>query len=206
VTHRLNVAAECVGKFPEEKEGKGDTCVLKTVHVPMRDLFGEDCDDEVIAEWVAQLGQALDILREWKKEGAVVNINCQMGKNRSGAAVAIWMCRERGWGLMEAVLKLREITALACGNPHIIKALTIFLDEPAAEVPLNPAGDGGGWICISPPGSPRAGSPDPDSNQPCENIAQAAFEKLAALEEKQEEESEKLPEDFGGLFEDIADA
>jgi len=166
ITHRLNLAAEAVNKFPE---GSG----LPTRHIPMEDYFRNESDPEVTATWMVQLGEILEVLRGWRREGAVVNVSCQMGKNRSGAAVLVWLCSECGWEVGPATERLREITALACGNPHLMRAVAEFLGADA-EVPLNPAGDSGGWVCISPPGSPRAGGTDA-----FEDAAREALAKLA---------------------------
>lgn len=194
ITHRLNVAAEAVGKFQDDG--------IVTAHVPMQDVFDMDSSDEAIAEWKVQFAEALSIMRGWREAGAVVNISCQMGKNRSGCSVMLWLCAECGWGVEEAATRLREITALACGNPHLVKAVSEFLGVDAS-VPLNPAGDGGGWVCISPPGSPRDGG-----TQAFEDNARLTLEKLAqaAAAKKLEEDSEEEPAeehagDMEGLFE-----
>merc|ERR1711988_358364 len=83
--------------------------------------------------------------------------------------------------LEEAVTHLRSITPLACGNPHLMAAMTQVLGVPDAKVPLNPAHDGGGWVCISPPGSPRAGSAQEfDSGFSAGGLEEAAS-RLAAM-------------------------
>jgi hypothetical protein len=147
ITHRLNTAIECVDRF-----GTDDTCV--TQHVPMQDRF--EHDEELHETWKRQLFEALEILRGWRDQGAVANVNCQMGKNRSGAVVVMWLCKECGKSVAEAIEYVRSITPLACGNPNLVEALTDALSEDVV-VPLNPGRDDGGWICISPPSSPRAG-------------------------------------------------
>uniref|UniRef100_A0A7S1R880 Tyrosine specific protein phosphatases domain-containing protein n=1 Tax=Alexandrium catenella TaxID=2925 RepID=A0A7S1R880_ALECA len=197
ITHRLNVAAEAVGKFRDEG--------FETAHVPMQDVFDLESCEDLLPIWKEQFAEVLRILREWREAGAVVNVSCQMGKNRSGCGVLLWLCAERGWKVEEAVEKLRGITSLACGNPHLIKAVLDFL-QIQAEVPLNPAGDGGGWVCISPPGSPRAGG-----TQAFEDVAFKALGKLgkvadsqaAADERDAEEEPAEEAGDMEGLFEGL---
>jgi len=211
VTRRLNVASEAVGRLPQD-DG------IPTTDVPMEDIFDEDKASAAVDKWIEQLGEVVSLLRGWREEGAVVNVNCQMGKNRSGCAILVWLCSECGQTVEEAVEYLRGITALACANPHLIKAVAMYL-KVDADVPLNPAGDGGGWVCISPPGSPRVGG-----TQVFEDAAKQAFAKLAAEAatngEDQEAaaagESRPSPEDSGddlpegapavaGLFEDLSD-
>eukprot|EP00854_Cymbomonas_tetramitiformis_P027697 gene27697-34187_t len=122
VTHRLNCAVELVEKFPDDG--------LKTVHVPMEDFFStSDPESNTIAqeEWTTQLPALLAALRSLRDEGAVVNINCKMGKNRSGVAVLLWLCCEEGWDVNEAVEHLRRISMLALGNPVLLKAAIGFL-------------------------------------------------------------------------------
>eukprot|EP00435_Cladocopium_sp_Y103_P046385 s1340_g13.t1 len=149
ITHRLNMAAEVVQKFPA-----GDQPPL--LHVPMRDAFSneKEVNEGCVEEWSAQLGEALELLRSLRPAGAKVNVSCQMGKNRSAAAILVWMCSEAGWTLENAVEHLRSITALACGNPYLIDAVARFL-QVEVDIPLNDAGEEGHWICISPPGTPR---------------------------------------------------
>merc|ERR1712176_1683662 len=129
------------------------------------------------------------------------------GKNRSGAAVLVWLCSEEGWKLEEAVEHLRAMNPLACANPHLVTAIAEFL-KVKSDVQLVPAADGGGWICISPPGSPRVGGGQEfeESNQEAmANLAGLAAEKLAAAADSDEEEEEKIPEDtdMGALFDGI---
>merc|ERR1719203_1369543 len=166
ITRRLNVAREAVGRLPKD-DG------IPTMDVPMQDVFDENCAQEMISTWVTQLHEAMSQLRAWREEGAVVNVSCQMGKNRSGAVCLAWLCSECGWKLDEAASHLRRITALACANPHIVKAVADLLGV-STMVPLNPAGDGGGWVCISPPGTPRQGG-----TAAFENQAKQALERLA---------------------------
>jgi len=142
----------------------------------MVDSFDENEAPANIEVWKEKLGQVMTILRAWREEGAVVNINCQMGKNRSGAACLVWLCSECGFSIEDAVDKCRGITAMACGNPHLLKAVAEYL-KVDAELPLNPAADGGGWICISPPGTPRANAEKYQAD-----IAAAAALKLGAIE------------------------
>lgn len=149
ITRRLNIAIEVISKFPTEDEG------LHIVHIPMLDTF--DMEEGLSNEWPAQLQEAIDLLRAWRDEGATVNVSCQMGKNRSGAVILLWLCSECGWELEAAVHHLRDMNPLACGNPHLLAAMCQVLGVAEVKVPLNPAADGGGWVCISPPGSPRAG-------------------------------------------------
>jgi len=198
VTHRLNVAAEAVSILDKQAE---EDPSLKTLHVPMEDTFNTDGDLSEL--WPKQLKEALDILRSLRDEGAVVNINCQMGKNRSGAAVLLWLCCECGWQLEDAVQHLRSINTLACGNPHLLAVVAQILDSKV-DIPLNPAGDGGSWVCISPPGTPRAGVTR-QFEQRAANLAagklseaglQAAFNKVEDLEDG--EEVAGLGDLFGG--------
>jgi hypothetical protein len=155
-----------------------DAEFVKTVHVPMVDLF--EIDGGICEEWPAQFEQILQILRSWRDEGITANINCQMGKNRSGAAVLLWLCCECGWELDPAIQHLRSITALACGNPHLVAAMSQLL-QSAATAPLNPAQDGGGWVCLSPPGTPRQGAAVTfDSGFSAGGVAEAA-NRLAEL-------------------------
>merc|ERR1711972_769328 len=96
------------------------------------------------------------------------------------------MCSECGWAMEDAAEHLRKITALALANPHIVKAVADFLRVDAV-VPLNPAGDGGGFICISPPGSPRAWG-----TQAFEDTARKAFDRLT-VEAEQSQQHEEDP-------------
>ncbi|CAJ1429952.1 unnamed protein product, partial [Effrenium voratum] len=152
VTHRLNMAAEVQSKFAEVLRDE-----IPILHVPMRDAFSneKEVSEGCVQEWADQLGEALEVLRDLRAKGGSVNVSCQMGKNRSAAAVLVWMCSECGWKLDEAVEHLRSITALACGNPYLVEAVARFL-QVDVDVPLNKAGDDGHWICVSPPGTPRA--------------------------------------------------
>merc|ERR1719221_528255 len=167
----------------------------------MEDAFTDDPEQRKL--WVQQISQVLEILREWRQTGEVVNINCQMGKNRSGAAVLIWLCKEEGWSLEDAVEHLRAMNPLACANPHLVEAVAELVNE-AKQIPLNPAGDGGGWICISPPGSPRIGGAEDFENSAQEalaSLAGLAADKLAAGAEESEEEA--ADGDMGALFDGI---
>lgn len=168
VTRRLSCAAELVGKFPSAELGQ---VVLDTEHVPMEDSLSDE--EDVIETWIGQMRRALDLLREWRREGAIVNINCKMGKNRSGAVVLTWLCTECGWELDKGVEHLREMNPLACANPHLAEAMRRML-QAEDIVPLNPAPDGGGWICLSPPGTPRDGALAPSF----EDLAAHAAAKL----------------------------
>lgn len=187
ITHRLNVAKEAVGKFLEGGP--------ETFDIPMMDIFDDNHSDEAIANWQPQFAEAMAVLRRLRDAGAVVNVNCQMGKNRSGCTCLLWMCLERGWEIGEAAERLRNITALALGNPHLLKAVMDFM-QVDGNVPLNPAGDGGGWVCISPPGSPRLGG-----TSAFEDLALGAARQLERLPARVEEEAEM--EDEPG--ENIAD-
>lgn len=191
ITHRLNMAAEVVKKFPADIEG------IETLHVPMRDAFSNEreVNEGSVDEWAEQLGQALEILRRLRDAGASVNVSCQMGKNRSAAAVLVWMCSEAGWKLEEAVEHLRGITALACGNPYLIEAVAKFLNVDA-DVPLNPAGDQGHWICISPPGTPTA------TQAPVVDLAEVAAKAEAQLAGTVQTEEEAAGEELSDLFAD----
>jgi len=169
VTRRINVAAEAVGRLPR-------TDGIPTDDVAMIDVFDDDEAPYAIATWVVQLREALRLMRGWREEGAVVNVNCQMGKNRSGAVCLVWLCSECGWQVEAAVEHLRNITALGLANPHLVKAVTELLGVEAA-IPLNPAGDGGGWVCISPPGTPREGGMESFEESARQAIAQLAGER-----------------------------
>jgi len=139
----------------------------------MQDIFSDD--EDLCDEWIAQFKEILKILCGWRDEGAVVNINCQMGKNRSGCVICLWLVKECGWNLKDAVDDLRAKNALACANPHLLVALGEVLGVDG-RMALNPAKDGGGWVCISPPGSPRVGAaPGPSF----EDLAEKASAKLA---------------------------
>eukprot|EP00931_Biecheleriopsis_adriatica_P101241 TRINITY_DN76422_c0_g1_i1.p1 TRINITY_DN76422_c0_g1~~TRINITY_DN76422_c0_g1_i1.p1 ORF type:complete len:328 (+),score=88.06 TRINITY_DN76422_c0_g1_i1:34-1017(+) len=188
ITHRLNVAAEVALK---------DFDGLESRQVPMVDAWTQEKPEDRVAEWTSQLAEVLRILREWRDVGAKVNINCQMGKNRSAAAVLVWMCSECGWQLEEAVQHLRGITALACGNPYLLDAVAELL-QVENNVPLNPAGDGGYWVCISPPGSPKTGPAAAPSDLQA-SLALASQE-LAALAGDREEENEEEAGDMEDLF------
>jgi len=197
ITHRLSVAAEIVGRLPEV-EG------IETVHVPMPDVF--DDRDDLHAQWVGQLKEALEIMLRWRERGAVVNVNCQMGKNRSGATLLVYLVTQCGWDLHEGVEQFRSINALACANPHLLMALGEVLGVDG-RVELNKAdGDGGGWVCISPPGSPRLGV----EKESFEEMAEAAAAKLASdvaakLADLHEEEEEDAGEDAAPLFSHLDD-
>lgn len=201
ITKRINVAIETIHKFPVD-----DGFEVKMTHVPMEDAFTDD--PEVRGLWVKQLMEILATLRGWRDEGAIVNINCQMGKNRSGAAVLVWLCSEEGWKLDEAVEFLRDMNPLACANPHLVTALAEFL-KVKAEVQLVPAADGGGWICISPPGSPRQGGLqeyEASAQEALDTLAAAAAAKLAGAAEEdsgEEEEQEEAAGDMEGMFDGI---
>jgi len=217
ITHRLNVAIETVSIF-----SKDDDTWVKTVHIPMLDSF--DPDEGLCREWPTQLDEAFELLKSWREEGAVVNVSCQMGKNRSGAVILLWLCRECGWELEAAVQHLRSVTALACGNPHLLAALTQILGVPDVKVPLNPAAEGGGWVCISPPGSPRVGGAAVFDGGFAAGGLEEAASRLAALgggsgydgrselpqaavgEERCEEEVVEEPAgDMGALFSELSD-
>lgn len=214
VTHRLNMAIEVVEKMPEDVPSKEGVVPLKNIHIPMEDSF--DPDVGLCEAWPNQLHQVLHIMRGLRDEGAVVNINCQMGKNRSGAAVLIWLCAECGWSLEDAVKHLRNITALACGNPHLIKSVSDTLGV-STYVPLNPAADGeGGWVCISPPGSPRAGAAEAFDADLTQKAAEAlsrlgdaehceAGGAVAASSNAEGVEQEEEAGDMGALFSDLDD-
>jgi len=201
ITHRLNVAAEAINHF--EDDG------LETVHVPMEDIFAQDVSADLLDQWCEQFEQVLIILRSWCKLGAIVNISCQMGKNRSGCCCLVWLCAECGWRLDEGVEMLRDITALACGNPHLVTAVANLVGAYDVDVPLNPAGDGGGWVCISPPTSPRAGG-----TAAFEDVAFDAVRKLrqdppkaaSVVEVDTEDEEEEAPEAGAlmGLFDNLS--
>mmetsp|Transcript_129824 Transcript_129824/g.277110 ORF Transcript_129824/g.277110 Transcript_129824/m.277110 type:complete len:387 (+) Transcript_129824:37-1197(+) len=210
VTHRLNMAAEAKGKFPEEKIADGAVpnevsreteTLLETLHVPMQDQFDPDsglCDD-----WPAQLQEIIEILRSLRCKGSVVNINCNMGKNRSGAAILLWLCLECGWSYATAVNHLRSLVPLACGNPHLVAAVAQLLKVDEV-VPLNPGADGGGWVCISPPGSPRLGA---GAVQKHEDTAAEAMRLLEELPKATpaEAESEEAKGDDTEIFAGIED-
>eukprot|EP00928_Gymnodinium_smaydae_P062884 TRINITY_DN46624_c1_g1_i1.p1 TRINITY_DN46624_c1_g1~~TRINITY_DN46624_c1_g1_i1.p1 ORF type:complete len:412 (+),score=96.23 TRINITY_DN46624_c1_g1_i1:61-1236(+) len=198
VTHRLNVARECEGKLPSD-----DANPLETVDVPMEDVFTDD--EDVREMWANQLRHILSILRGWRETGAVVNINCQMGKNRSGAAVLVWMCSECGWNLTDAVEHMRRINLLACANPHLLIALGDVLSVDGRQ-DLNPAHDGGGWVFISPPGSPRAGAGAGGPGYDVENLLAKASQELEekkiggdTVPEEEEDEECDVPPIFGEL-------
>lgn len=206
ITHRLNLAIEVVGKFAAE-----DDEFVKTVHVPMEDCFNPE--EELCEDWPNQFRKILEILRAWRDEGVIANINCQMGKNRSGAAVLLWLCEECGWTLDAAVPHLRSITALACANPHLLAALSKVL-KTNEVIPLNPAADGGGWVCISPPGSPRQGAANEfDRGFEKGGLSEAA-NRLAAMnvtspldeqDEEEEDEGEIAAGDIEPLFSGLDD-
>jgi len=193
ITHRLNVAAEAVHRFPEGG--------LPTIHIPMLDIFDTEMDEDTMEMWRSQFRDILEKLEALQEQGAVVNVSCQMGKNRSGAVVMLWLCAGRGWQVGEAADYLRGVTHLALGNPHLAKAVTDVLGVEAA-VPLNPAFDGGGWVCISPPGSPRSGV----ESTVQETTAEAAA-KLLAMQGNAEEAEENggcdVTDDLAGLFEGL---
>merc|ERR1712217_997578 len=128
-----------------------------------------------------------------------------MGKNRSGAAVLVWLCTEEGWNLEEAVEHLRDINPLACANPHLLYGLAAMLDV-GNEVPLVPSGDGGGWICISPPGSPRQGGVEAfedSARDALDSLAGLAAQRLAEEGEEEEAEEHAGDGDCGALFDGI---
>mmetsp|Transcript_39595 Transcript_39595/g.93307 ORF Transcript_39595/g.93307 Transcript_39595/m.93307 type:complete len:349 (-) Transcript_39595:60-1106(-) len=198
ITHRLNVAAEAVHRFPEGG--------LPIIHVPMLDMFDTEMDEEMMEMWRSQFREILDKFKSLREQGAVVNVSCQMGKNRSGAVVMLWLCAGRGWQVTEAADFLRSVTHLALGNPHLAKAVTDVLGVEAV-IPLNPAFDGGGWVCISPPGSPRAGGGD-DAAPAAQEISNLAAQKLMGMsaDEDGSDEDPDAPDvtdDLAGLFEDI---
>ncbi|CAK9105340.1 Protein phosphatase Slingshot homolog 3 (SSH-like protein 3) (SSH-3L) [Durusdinium trenchii] len=193
ITHRLNMAAEVVRKFPAADSEP------RILHVPMRDAFSneKEVNEGCVDEWAEQLGEALQILRSLRDEGARVNVSCQMGKNRSAAAILVWMCSECGWKLNTAVEHLRSITALACGNPYLIDAVGKFL-QVEVDVPLNEAGDDGHWICISPPGTPRAADAAADWH-----VADPAANGAGGSGEVRTEEVEEVEEPLEALFEGL---
>lgn len=171
VTHRLNCAKETQGKLTEGGPEGGPSWPL--FEVPMYDEFSDD--DALRVEWAVQLRQSLEQLRAWRTEGAVVNINCKMGKNRSGATLLVYLCSDCGWDLEKGVQYLRKLNPLACANPHLLMALGDALGVSGRmELCPGAAGQEGGWVCISPPGTPREGEAPPQS-----------FEEIAALAAKQ---------------------
>lgn len=145
ITHRLNLAAGLVDKFDRSKG------TIMTFHIPMQDQLDQEGQQRHV--WADQIGQAVAVLRSLKAEGAVVNVSCKMGKNRSGVVLLAWLVVEEGWEFESAVIFLRDKVPLACGNPYLLSALTDYLqiDHP---IPLCPAPGGGGWVSLSPPGSP----------------------------------------------------
>lgn len=208
ITHRLNVAAECEKAIPESD-------ALVTATVAMKDLQHEEMNEEDGAEWasiwVQQLQECIELLRGWRadaaKTGATVNVNvnCQMGKNRSGAVIAAWLCLEHGWKLLPVVDHLRSVSTLALGNPHLNVSLAHVVGADEETVPLNPADDGGSWVTFSPPGSPKAPrSPaEPVDATPSDDVAAEAARRLKALEVQGETE-EAAAEEEDGLA-DLAD-
>ena len=98
-----------------------------------------------------QLPEILKVLREFRDEGAVVNINCKMGKNRSGVAVLLWLVCEAKWGtLPETVDHLRKINFMALGNPVLLMAVVKYLEvDPNSVTMLPPSGDGIGKFLYS---------------------------------------------------------
>ena len=159
ITHRLNVASECIRVLAPSED-------VVTVTIPMIDVQHEQqhaghADDmqQVIEIWVEQLKECMELLRKWREDGAVVNVNCQMGKNRSGAVIVAWLCLERGWDLLTTVDHLRKVSSLSLGNPHLNIALAHLLDRDDIDIPLNPADDGGNWVTFSPVESPTLRSP-----------------------------------------------
>ena len=156
ITHRLNLAQECEERFPAV-DG------LTTAHVAMEDSCS--LDDEAVntaaeAYWYNQLPDILAVLRGWRESGAVANINCKMGKNRSGVAVLLWLVEEEGWPMPKAVDHLRKINFMALGNPVLLMAVAKYLKvDPGTLEMLPPSSDGcGSFLSISPPATPQ-GSP-----------------------------------------------
>jgi hypothetical protein len=189
ITHRLNVAAEAVDHF--EDDG------IQTFHVPIEHIFAQDVAADLLDHWCEQFEQVLNILRSLCHLGSIVNVSCQMGKNRSGCCCLAWLCAERGWSLDEGVEELRSITALACGNPHLVTAVANLVGAYDVDVPLNPADDGCVWICISPPTSPRDGGTATFEDVACNTIRKlrqdppkAASAVLVDTEDEEEELAE----------------
>eukprot|EP00658_Telonema_sp_P-2_P004256 TRINITY_DN11598_c0_g1_i1.p1 TRINITY_DN11598_c0_g1~~TRINITY_DN11598_c0_g1_i1.p1 ORF type:complete len:234 (-),score=59.87 TRINITY_DN11598_c0_g1_i1:238-939(-) len=152
ITDRFNLAVELVDRFEDG---------VPTAHVPMEDFFSIDDDSQnqvAMDGWVATLPLILPALRALRDKGAVVNINCKMGKNRSGVAVLLWLVVEEGWELDAAIQHLREISYLALGNPCLLRCVAAHLGMEIKTDVLCPdptREDGLGWISISPPPSPR---------------------------------------------------
>ena len=221
VTHRLNVAAEC------EKALAQASSDLVTATVAMEDLAVEQLEDVVAAQaaWLEQLHEAIAQMRSWRDAAAAagvaasVNVNCQMGKNRSGTVVAAWLCLEHGWELLAAVEHLRTLSSLALGNPHLNVTLAEVVGTPGVDVPLNPANDGGSWVTFSPPGSPQmAGARSPTEGEAGDGSAEAAPEaaalaaarKLEALQQQQQQQQQgdgegDVEEDKEGENDGLAD-
>ena len=220
VTHRLNVAAEC-----EKALAQASSSDLVTATVAMEDLAVEQLEDVVAAQaaWLEQLHEGVAQMRSWRDAAAAtgvaasVNVNCQMGKNRSGAVVATWLCLEHGWELLVAVEHLRTLSSLALGNPHLNVSLAEVVGTPGVDVPLNPANDGGSWVTFSPPGSPQmegARSPTEDeagvgaaAAAAPETVALAAARKLEALQQQRQQGDgdEEEAEDKEGENDGLAD-
>jgi len=176
ITHRLNLAMECEWRFPAI-DG------LTTAHVAMEDscsLDDEDVNAAAEAYWFDQLPDILRVLRGFRDEGAMVNINCKMGKNRSGVACLLWLVEEAGWEMSAAVNHLRDINFMALGNPVLLMAVAKYLQiDPSRIEMLPPSSDGcGSFLSISPPASPE-GSP---VLGPTEAPAAALADALAGLE------------------------
>ncbi|KAL1525707.1 hypothetical protein AB1Y20_020553 [Prymnesium parvum] len=203
ITHRLNVAAECERSLPEAAE-------LVTKTVPMKDLQHEQLGEEAEAAtvWVEQLRECMELLRGWKASAAAsgttinVNVNCQMGKNRSGAVIAAWLCLEHGWELIPAVEHLRQVSTLALGNPHLNVALAHVVGKDDVDIPLNPADEGGSWVTFSPPGSPKQMRTPKEEDLPTDSLADGAARRLHELNLGEREELAAEEED--GLA-DLAD-
>ena len=154
VTHRLNCAEDLMHHFDSE--------LMPTAHIPMEDFFSTSEhaeNDRAKAVWMTQMPMILTALRQMRDEGAVVNVNCRMGKNRSGVAILLWMCCEEGWALVAAVNHLRRMNYLALANPVLLAAAADFIGFEGQLPMLCPEetddGNESGWIAISPPPSPR---------------------------------------------------
>lgn len=194
ITHRLNVADECARALPEA-EG------LVTRTVPMVDLQHEQMEDPeaVTLLWLEQLRESVEQLRAWRAAGAVVNVNCQAGKNRSGAVVAAWLCLECGWELLPCVEHCRQLSNLALGNPHLNVALAELVGGGDVDIPLNPADDGGSWVTFSPPGTPKLHTPE--EGDVAGDVAGEAARRLAALAcGPTEEAADEAEEGLDGLL------
>lgn len=92
---------------------------------------GDGCAD------YAKLDRAADVLAD--KRLRPILVHCAAGVNRTGAVIAAWRMKHRGWSLKEAITESREFGYPLTDKPKLYKHVKGFheqLQQPAT-VPAN---------------------------------------------------------------------